>query len=135
MIGEKLVTAEDRVRCSDSEREKAAQALQTAAAEGRLPLAETEERTVAVYAARYREELQAALSELPRRIPAVAGGSRLAPGSHAVREAASGGPGVARRSAERPRQPAAPDCARCAGRARGCVPGIARRARHHGRRT
>ncbi|WP_275295169.1 DUF1707 domain-containing protein [Amycolatopsis sp. La24] len=64
------MTAEDRVRCSDAERDAAARTLQRAAAEGRLPLAETEERTAAVYGARYRDEIRAALSELPAGEPA-----------------------------------------------------------------
>ncbi|OAP26097.1 MULTISPECIES: DUF1707 domain-containing protein [Amycolatopsis] len=59
------MTAEDRVRCSDAEREEAVRALQNAAAQGRLTLAETDERTAAVYSARYRDQLRGALAELP----------------------------------------------------------------------
>ncbi|QRP50178.1 DUF1707 domain-containing protein [Amycolatopsis sp. FDAARGOS 1241] len=61
------------LRCSDAEREAAAAALQNAAGEGRLSLAEVEDRTATVYSARYRHELDAVLADLPRAAPPVPG--------------------------------------------------------------
>ncbi|MEV4603712.1 DUF1707 domain-containing protein [Amycolatopsis sp. NPDC049253] len=58
--------APEGVRCSDAERETAATALRTAVGEGRLSLVEVEERMAAVYAARFRHELDAVLDDLPR---------------------------------------------------------------------
>ncbi|WP_326836429.1 DUF1707 domain-containing protein [Amycolatopsis rhabdoformis] len=57
--------ARANIRCSDAERETAVAALQKAAGEGRLSLTEVEERTTAVYEARYRHELAALLADLP----------------------------------------------------------------------
>jgi hypothetical protein len=54
-----------RVRASDAEREDAVARLHAALGEGRLDLAETEERSVAAYAARFRDELPALLADLP----------------------------------------------------------------------
>ncbi|UKD52129.1 DUF1707 domain-containing protein [Amycolatopsis sp. FU40] len=57
---------EDRpVRCSDAEREQTTKALNNAAGEGRLSLAEVEERVTTVYAARYRHELDEVVADLP----------------------------------------------------------------------
>jgi hypothetical protein len=64
------------VRCSDAERERAAGALHRAVGEGRLSLAEVEERTSMIYAARYRHELDAVVADLPAPEPAAAAGWR-----------------------------------------------------------
>lgn len=56
----------DAVLASDSEREHVTARLRTAAAEGRLTLAESDERQAAAYAARTRDELVPLLSGLPR---------------------------------------------------------------------
>jgi hypothetical protein len=53
------------VRISDSDRERAAERLNQALAEGRITVAELEERLAAVYAARYTVELRPPLADLP----------------------------------------------------------------------
>jgi hypothetical protein len=53
------------LRASDAEREATVARLQQALAEGRLDLAETEERVAAAYAARHRDELPPLLADLP----------------------------------------------------------------------
>ncbi|MFB9239185.1 DUF1707 domain-containing protein [Plantactinospora siamensis] len=63
-----------RLRASDAERERLADLLRTAMAEGRLTLAEGEERLTAAYAAVYRDELGALVADLP-------GGHRAVPDS------------------------------------------------------
>jgi hypothetical protein len=72
---EATTSAPDGVRCSDAERERAADALHRAVGEGRLSLAEVEERTAAIYAARYRHELDLVVADLPQS-EAPAGGWR-----------------------------------------------------------
>jgi hypothetical protein len=57
------------VRTSDAEREAVAARIQSAGGEGRLTLAETEERLAAVYAARYRHELASLTTDLPDQQP------------------------------------------------------------------
>ncbi|SEO76063.1 DUF1707 SHOCT-like domain-containing protein [Amycolatopsis saalfeldensis] len=64
------------VRCSDAERERTAAALHQAVGEGRLSLAEVEERTTAIYAAQYRHELDAVVADLPAAEAAAAPGWR-----------------------------------------------------------
>lgn len=54
-------------RASDAEREETVARLHQALAEGRLNLAETDERVAAAYAARHREELPALLADLPEQ--------------------------------------------------------------------
>ncbi len=56
----------DAVLASDAEREHVTARLRTAAAEGRLTLAESDERQAAAYAARTRDELVPLLAGLPR---------------------------------------------------------------------
>lgn len=56
----------DALLASDAEREHVTARLRTAAAEGRLTLAESDERQTAAYAARTRDELVPLLSGLPR---------------------------------------------------------------------
>lgn len=53
------------IRISDADRERAAQRLHTALAEGRITLAELEERLSVVYAARFESELRPPLADLP----------------------------------------------------------------------
>lgn len=61
------------VRASDSERERVAKLVSEAAGEGRLTLAEAEERLDRVYAAKFRHELAEFVADLP------AGQDRSAP--------------------------------------------------------
>ena len=72
------------VRASDAERERAAQVLQRAAADGRLSPEEAGERLAAASAARFREELARLLTDLPGGAQALmpeaaAAGRRLRP--------------------------------------------------------
>lgn len=53
------------VLASDAERERVTDRLRAAAAEGRLTLAESDERQAAAYAARTRDELGPLISDLP----------------------------------------------------------------------
>jgi hypothetical protein len=57
------------VRASDAEREEVARAVQSAGADGRLTMTETEERLAGVYAARYRHELTTFTEDLPKAQP------------------------------------------------------------------
>ncbi|TMM41866.1 MAG: DUF1707 domain-containing protein [Actinobacteria bacterium] len=57
--------ASGRVRTSDTEREQVAEILRAAATEGRLTLAESDERLGRAYAARYRDELAPLTADLP----------------------------------------------------------------------
>jgi hypothetical protein len=54
-----------RMRTSDAEREQIAEILRAAIAEGRLDMAEGEERLGAAYAAKYRDELKPLTADLP----------------------------------------------------------------------
>jgi len=53
------------IRISDADRERAARCLHEATAEGRITIAELEERLDVVYAARYEADLRAPLADLP----------------------------------------------------------------------
>lgn len=67
-----VMTTTTPVRASDTEREEVARAVQSAGAEGRLTLTETEERLAGIYAARFRHELTPFTEDLPRpptRVP------------------------------------------------------------------
>jgi hypothetical protein len=55
-----------RVRASDAEREEYAAIIREAVGEGRLTLAEGEERLGQVYAAKVRDELRPLIADLPR---------------------------------------------------------------------
>ncbi len=55
----------NRLRTSDAEREQVATILRAAMTEGRLTLAEGEERLGAVYAAKFRDELVPLTADLP----------------------------------------------------------------------
>jgi hypothetical protein len=55
----------NRLRTSDSEREQVAEILRAAMTEGRLTLAEGEERLGAGYAAKFRDELAPLTADLP----------------------------------------------------------------------
>jgi hypothetical protein len=66
------------VRASDAERERIAKMVSDAAGEGRLTLAEAEQRMESIYAAKYRAELDQHVTDLPggrtdERPPAVRG--------------------------------------------------------------
>ncbi len=54
-----------RTRTSDSEREQVATILRAAVTEGRLTLAEGDERLARVYEAKYRDELKPLTADLP----------------------------------------------------------------------
>jgi hypothetical protein len=58
-------TGAGRVRASDAEREQMATILRAAMTEGRLDLAEGEERLAKAYAATYRDELRGLVTDLP----------------------------------------------------------------------
>lgn len=58
-------TGAGRVRASDAERERMATILRAAMTEGRLDLAEGEERLAKAYAATYRDELGELVTDLP----------------------------------------------------------------------
>jgi hypothetical protein len=68
-----------RVRASDAEREQAVARVHHALGEGRLSLAEAEERSAAAYAAQYRDELPPLLTDLPPSGAGPASGSTDAP--------------------------------------------------------
>jgi hypothetical protein len=53
------------VRASDAERERVATMVSDAAGEGRLTLAEAEQRMASIYAAKYRAELDQYVADLP----------------------------------------------------------------------
>ncbi|MDT7727612.1 MAG: hypothetical protein QOI21_4188 [Actinomycetota bacterium] len=61
------------VRCSDVERERASSVLHVAAGEGRLTLAEVEDRLTKIYSARFRYELDAITADLPSANEAATG--------------------------------------------------------------
>jgi hypothetical protein len=68
-----LVTVADRpddLRAADSDREYVAERLRGALAEGRIDLAEFDERLGSAYAARTYGELKALLTDLPATVPA-----------------------------------------------------------------
>ncbi|SFO18672.1 protein of unknown function [Pseudonocardia ammonioxydans] len=74
------VTDPDSLRISDADREAAAKRLHDALGEGRITLAELEERLGVVYAARTASELRPPLSDLPGGLPpAVAAAAGPAP--------------------------------------------------------
>lgn len=62
------MTEPDRIRLSDNERERYAQQLRTAFAEGRITDAELEERLQAVYQARFESDIELVTSDLPAPI-------------------------------------------------------------------
>lgn len=55
-----------QIRASDAEREVFAARIQQAGSEGRLTMAEVEERLGQVYAAQFRRELEPLVTDLPR---------------------------------------------------------------------
>lgn len=57
------------IRISDADRERAASRLNQAPAEGRISVAELEERLSTVYGARYEAELRPPLADLRGRAP------------------------------------------------------------------
>ena len=79
-----------RIRTSDQERERIAEILRAAMAEGRLNLEEGEERLTAAYAAKYRDDLRPLTADLPdggRRALADTPEVRLATRRHLRRHA------------------------------------------------
>jgi hypothetical protein len=64
-----MTTPTSRVRAGDQDRERVAARLQEASGEGRLTLAETEERLATVYAATYLDELDGVTGDLPEPAP------------------------------------------------------------------
>jgi hypothetical protein len=56
------------LRASNAEREKTVQILQHAVGEGRLTMAEFEERAQIAYEAKTRAELDALITDLPRSL-------------------------------------------------------------------
>lgn len=58
---------ETAVRASDAERERIAKMVSEAAGEGRLSVAEADERLERVYATVFRHELTGLVADLPRR--------------------------------------------------------------------
>jgi hypothetical protein len=65
VIGGLAVVSDDGMRASDSDREKVAEILRTAYAEGRLSLDEFDDRTTAAYASRTWGDLRGLTSDLP----------------------------------------------------------------------
>ena len=64
------MTTNTPVRASDAEREEVARIVQTAGADGRLTLAETEDRLSAIYQTTFRHELVEYTADLPAPAPA-----------------------------------------------------------------
>jgi hypothetical protein len=60
-----FMTPQTRIRASDAERERIVGRIQHASTEGRLTLAETEQRLGDVYAATYIDELAGFVADLP----------------------------------------------------------------------
>lgn len=62
---------ERAVRASDAERERVAKLVGTAASEGRLDVAEAEDRLGRIYTTRFRHELAELVADLPEHRPVV----------------------------------------------------------------
>ena len=60
------MTTNNPVRASDAEREEVAGVVQAAGAEGRLTLAETEDRLAGIYGTTFRHELAEFTADLPK---------------------------------------------------------------------
>jgi DUF1707 SHOCT-like domain len=75
-----------RTRASDAEREEIAQIVRDAVGEGRLDISEGDERLATVYAAKYRDELNPIVTDLP------AGQARQARAAGAVEPGTDRGP-------------------------------------------
>ena len=60
-----MSTESGRVRSSDAEREEYAALVREAVGEGRLSLAEGDERLAAIYATKFRDELRPLITDLP----------------------------------------------------------------------
>lgn len=84
----------EQMRASDADRERVAQRLHQAMADGRITMAELEERLGTVYAAKTIGELQPVVTDLPDEgapLPSVSATSAVAPASTAVPERRIGG--------------------------------------------
>lgn len=75
MSTDSSVPSPGRVRASDAEREEFAELVREATGDGRLSLDEGDERLAAVYAAKYRDELQPIVADLPAGAAPPAGGA------------------------------------------------------------
>jgi hypothetical protein len=62
-------TIPSRLRAADTDRERVAERVQAAGAEGRLTLEEIEDRLTAVYATKYTDELKTLTADLPPETP------------------------------------------------------------------
>jgi uncharacterized protein DUF1707 len=71
------------IRISDADRERAAEQLHQALAEGRITVSELEERLTVVYAARYEADLRPPLADLPGADVAIGSAAALAAPSDA----------------------------------------------------
>ena len=78
------MAAEDVIRASDLDRERAVEALRDQYAEGRLTLEEFDERTSAAYAAKTWTDLRELTSDLPVSPSFGAASAAVAPGSGAA---------------------------------------------------
>ena len=63
-----MIAVQRDMRASNSEREATVEILQAAVGEGRITMAEFEERVQAAYAATTRRELNALTDDLPRSL-------------------------------------------------------------------
>lgn len=63
-----MPTMDRDLRASNAEREKTTEALQQAVGEGRITMAEFEERIATAYAAKTRAELDVLTADLPRSL-------------------------------------------------------------------
>jgi hypothetical protein len=82
-----MTSMQHPVRASDAEREEVARIVQTAGGDGRLTLAETEERLAGIYQTRFRHELTRYTEDLPsepRREPSPMRGPRRPLAVHAA---------------------------------------------------
>ncbi len=68
---------ETAVRASDAERERIAKMLSEAAGEGRLSIAEADDRLERVYTTKFRHELAEFVADLPEDAPRTTPGRRL----------------------------------------------------------
>jgi uncharacterized protein DUF1707 len=94
-----------RLRASDAEREEYARIVREAVGEGRLDIAEGDERLAAIYAARFQDELRPLVRDLPEG-QAIAGERRRPVASGSAAEAWSRRAGHRDWSGYRPGYPA-----------------------------
>ncbi len=81
MSSEPADISSTRTRASDAEREEVATIVREAVGEGRLDIAEGDQRLTSIYAAKYRDELAPLVTDLPAgQLVARAGQPKSAPG-------------------------------------------------------